>query len=290
MQARPSLPHAPCPPSSGLPCPGYGLFSSGRTCLLLFRRHRCTATTPHPQAVSLWCCIVRRPARPSRSCLAPRAQVPPPLLLRRQPERDGAAGVRPAPDLPAAQPGLQAPGDARGRRWVQNLSGLEATGGARCWGQGALLSQVSPLSQCSQSAAASGLRLCKLVCSCASWFAAHRPVPASHPPAQLPALLPPRPLPLPLPGHNAGAGASSPEYQRVARLIARLQALRGAPLWARQEPSLAQPYVSSAADVTAFVQTGARASCAAPCGVCLRFGGAAVCRARGQRARLLSTS
>lgn len=42
----------------------------------------------------------------------------------------------------------------------------------------------------------------------------------------------------------------------MVRLIGRLQALRGQPLWTREQPTLAQPCVASAADVAAFVQTG----------------------------------
>lgn len=42
----------------------------------------------------------------------------------------------------------------------------------------------------------------------------------------------------------------------MTRLIGRLQALRGQPMWAREQPTLQQPWVGSAADVAAFVQTG----------------------------------
>ena len=58
--------------------------------------------------------------------------------------------------------------------------------------------------------------------------------------------------------HLVVAGVASMEYRRVSKLISRLQTLRGQPLWAREQPSLGQPYVASAVDVTAFVQTGKR--------------------------------
>ena len=51
-------------------------------------------------------------------------------------------------------------------------------------------------------------------------------------------------------------GGGSPEYARVAGVIARLQAMHGAPLWRRERPSLDQPLVPSSLSVASFVQTG----------------------------------
>ena len=51
-------------------------------------------------------------------------------------------------------------------------------------------------------------------------------------------------------------GTSAPEYTRVSRLIARLQALHGQPLWRREQPTLLQPLVASSLSVAAFVQAG----------------------------------
>lgn len=59
------------------------------------------------------------------------------------------------------------------------------------------------------------------------------------------------------PGLGGGAnGAPSADYARVAGVIGYLQSLGGEPLWAWELPTLAQPWVTSAGYLAAFVQLG----------------------------------
>jgi hypothetical protein len=56
---------------------------------------------------------------------------------------------------------------------------------------------------------------------------------------------------------ESGGAPPSPECQGVAEVVSQLQGRLGQQLWPREQPSLAQPLVPSAAAVAVFVQTGA---------------------------------
>jgi hypothetical protein len=76
-------------------------------------------------------------------------------------------------------------------------------------------------------------------------------------PPRPPKPTPPHPTHCPPPLAQSGGAPPSPECQGVAEVVSQLQGRLGQQLWPREQPSLAQPLVPSAAAVAVFVQTGA---------------------------------